>query len=525
MTSGGISGHRRAIARVALFLVGGVTLMGSWIVASPHGSEPDGSYHLVSMICADGYDDTSCFDTGQGDGTAFVPFALWNAPCMSGDLYALGSCSEDGFTEGGNQFVSAGGNLFLSRPNLYYSAMRLLLVDDLNQWVFLVRSANAALFLLMILASVVIATGSVRQAVIGSWLLIAVPLVLFIMASVNTTAWGLIGTGAYWVGLATTIHAEARWRRIAGLILVLAGAVMALGSRTEAVANIIVATAGIAIWSIPRLRERLGSLRARQRTTVGLVAAGAAIGAMLVVAVTTPAVEVLGDARRNFGAGVDRLAERELGSIPIWLLAESWQFITGAFGDGWGLGWLDTPMPSVVSVGTLSALAGVAFLGVAEVRRWRAAAIAFTSVMMLTYPWLTLVSFGFFIGESFQPRHFLSILHVLIAIVLLRDRPSELLAIARPHRWLIWSALTLAHTFALHVAIRRYTVGLTMDWHLDLTADAAWWWSWAPIGPTAVWAAGSLAFGAVAALAVVELSRGAAAVQPTSGAAPARPTE
>jgi len=57
----------------------------------------------------------------------------------------------------------------------------------------------------------------------------------------------------------------------------------------------------------------------------------------------------------------------------------------------------------------------------------------------------------------------------------------------------ILAALALANLVALQVNIRRYVTGADQQ-GLNLDAGAEWWWSGFPVGPTAMWVIGAIAY-------------------------------
>ena len=58
---------------------------------------------------------------------------------------------------------------------------------------------------------------------------------------------------------------------------------------------------------------------------------------------------------------------------------------------------------------------------------------------------------------------------------------------------------------ALHLNIRRYVTGIDAS-GVNLDAGAEWWWA-GPVGPTAVWLLGSLAYALLVWIVVRELGR------------------
>src|SRR5690606_24101741 len=118
---------------------------------------------------------------------------------------------------------------------------------------------------------------------------------------------------------------------------------------------------------------------------------------------------------------------------------------------------------------------------------------------------------GDIVGEQLQPRYLFPLI-VLLAGLLVLVPAGRALAFGRIQAYLIAAALTGANLIALHMNIRRYVTGIDGA-SPNLDAGAEWWWV-LPVGPTAVWIIGALAYGALMFLLVPRLAAGRAAVLP-----------
>jgi hypothetical protein len=163
----------------------------------------------------------------------------------------------------------------------------------------------------------------------------------------------------------------------------------------------------------------------------------------------------------------------------------------------WGsLGWLDTPMPQLVtllSVGVFVALIGIGVAG-ATVRVRLVAGLML--VMIWTIPVYLLQISSFLVGAGFQSRYILPLIVVLVGILLLRPAGQSWAITDRTTLIMITIALSISNSLALHQNIRRYVTGLDVR-GFNLEADREWWWwelSGTGLGPMVVWAVGSLAF-------------------------------
>jgi hypothetical protein len=180
-------------------------------------------------------------------------------------------------------------------------------------------------------------------------------------------------------------------------------------------------------------------------------------------------------------------------------------------------------MPSLTSVLTVGTFAALFALGLRGATRARGAAVAVAVLGLLALPGLSLLAAGLVVGEQFQPRHYLPALLLLLGAATLTDRRSPGPVLGAGARTTLVTALTLANAAALHITIRRYASGLTQSRLLDLDRDVEWWWGGMP-SPMTTWIVASAAF-AVLSWSVLGLFAATEDAQPTSGTAPARPTE
>jgi len=153
---------------------------------------------------------------------------------------------------------------------------------------------------------------------------------------------------------------------------------------------------------------------------------------------------------------------------------------------GWGLGWLDTIMPAVVTTFSTAVFAGAVFIGIrsADLRRWIAVALVF-AVMWLT-PFVVLMQSHALVGSLVQPRYTLPAMVLFLAVVSAHPSTERWWRGARGYVAAL--ALFVAAAIALHTNLRRYTTGINSK------STSEWWWAGVP-SPTVVWVIGALAFG------------------------------
>lgn len=448
----------------------------AWALSSPAGSSPDDDFHLASIWCAWGGEPGTCDirKTGPNQEVAFVAIDVVRAPCFAYDANKSGACSF-GLSQ---REVPARINNDRGYPGLFYTAMRLFVRDSVPESVLTMRIVNLLLASVMLGATIAVATPLLRRAVALSWLSTLVPLTLFFVPSTNPTSWVLIGLGTYWALLLRFLTGPAGWgRRLAGG-LALVSAVITAGARADGAAFLCVITVAVAVLALPHPRDLL-----QPRMALAAVVVLGSVGVFLTTG-QSGALGGIGDSVPLPGrSGLTLLAQNAY-NYPGLLL--------GVFGVGWGLGWLDTGIPS--SAGALATAIPFALLVLSSSTFWRRKAIAVTLVALpiLILPLYILQSGGNVVGENVQPRYLLPLVMVGLGLCLLGRGES-------PGGWsvgggglaLLAAAATIANLMALQANTRRYVTGVDLP-NFDLDAGREWWWA-LPFGAMTNWAVGSAA--------------------------------
>jgi hypothetical protein len=165
----------------------------------------------------------------------------------------------------------------------------------------------------------------------------------------------------------------------------------------------------------------------------------------------------------------------------------------GNFGE-WGLGWLDTAMPSIVPFAAIAALVAVGFSGLGRLWGRKLVVTIGVGLVLWLLPVYVLQQGGDTLGEAVQPRYILPLLVLFVGLVLL-GRAGQMLRFSRPQLVLVSTALVLVNFLALHFNLRRYLTGIDEQGG-NLDAGYEWWWE-LPVSPMFVWIAGSLAYAAL----------------------------
>jgi len=512
---------RSPVARGSVLTALLIVILSGWLLSAPPGASPDDAFHMTSIWCAEGFKDDVCLeDPGAPDRSrVLVPQAVPGVTCFQYDGSQSAACSLDNLAPGLQQFIPVtGSNIRGERPNLYYRAMHPFVQDDVGAAAARIRTANLLTVAGMVIATALVAERRVRAALLLSSLVAAVPLGLFLATSVNTSAWGLAGLTTLWAnGLTVVSHRDLRNRVAAGL-LALIGVVLGIGSRTEAVVHVaiialVVATlwwwafrtptgpgsSGVTFDADPSGR-RAWSLLRRTALAVGM------LGVVVAVLLAAPQTAGLDRVVRDLQQGYDRLSARGIGDPFLAIAFEVPSLWTGALGHIWGLGALDTPIPSLATLPLIGAFLLLLTLGLQGSARPRILTVGIVGLSLFAFPTFSLMRSGLLVYEELQPRQFMVLLFVLLGVALLRLPEESALILSRPTRRLIVGAAGLGHAIALLVTMRRHVSGLVEFRYVSLTSEVEWWWASGP-APNVVWATASIAY-VLAAILVLRLFSG-----------------
>lgn len=426
--------------------------------------------------------------------------------CFAFDPTRSALCQGQEWTWSTGELVETGRlNSIGAYPPVYYAVTGLVTGHDIVVSALLMRGLSVMLVLALCVTLFVSLPFHRRPALIWSLLLTSVPLGLFLFGTNNPSLWAWVGIAAAPVALMGYYESAGRRKlALAGLfgISVLAAA----GSRSDAAIFACIAIGAVGILAFKNERQffrdsllplAFGLVSIAFFTSAFLARRGLGGYAGQVIG---PEGEILveSDPSGNEQADGPTPPSSEEADVPLngfGLLASNILNIprlwTGVFGDRWGLGWLDTSMPSIVPAATIAAFVLVGALGIARPTLRRSFVIAGLVVALVLIPVIILQTGGFEVGEQVQPRYLLPLVALLAAILTMVSASRPLL-LTSTHRLLVIVALASAHFVALHINLRRYVTGIDQPGP-SLDAGREWWWG-GPIGPTAVWVIGSVAF-------------------------------
>lgn len=464
-----------------------VLALTAWAFASPVGAGPDDDFHLVSAWCAGPTADETCVPN-EADGTFEVPLALTEIACFAFDPAESAACQgEDWSWSLATLTETDRGNFSGSYPPLFYAVMGAFTGDDIQWSALAMRLLTIVLFVAITTALFVLLPVHRRPTLLWGWLLTTVPLGLFLFGTNNPSVWAWIGVGSTWIALLGYFETHG-WRKAALGSIFAVTALMGAGSRADAAIFTGFAIALVMLLTAARHRHFL-------RDSVLPIAVGL-IALMLFLTSFFSRSGVSGFTGQSYVdplRGSEALERREelegfgLFAYNLLNVSELW---TGVLGD-WALGWLDTSMPAIVPAAAVAAFVVVGFVGLARMSVRKAIAIGAVIVALIALPLYVLQQGGDAVGHQVQARYLLPLIVVLAGLLTLttRERPITL---SLAQRVAVIIALSAANFIALHLNVRRYVTGIDAPGP-NLDAGAEWWWA-GPIGPTAVWLLGSLAY-------------------------------
>ncbi|KRA22242.1 hypothetical protein ASD65_17220 [Microbacterium sp. Root61] len=368
-----------------------------------------------------------------------------------------------------------------SYPPYFYSVMSVFVTDDLETSIVLMRSFNALLYVGVLTALFFLLPRRMRPLVVWTSAISVVPLGMFLIASVNPSGWAVLSATGLWLAMwGYFTQSGARKWMLAGLSLLL----LLLGAGARADSAVYGAFAVIVAAVLAFRRDRRFALDL-------LLPAGLLVVAVLLFFSGGQSDIVAGDT-----AVEDRpLALSSLIFVNAKLLPQLW---AGVFGL-WGLGWLDTTMPGIVWITTLTVFVALCFIGL-RAGDWRKRlALAGAAAALVVVPMYILIHDAVIVGSYVQPRYIYPLIIIFGGVALVGFTRAGL-GLNRLQFVVVGAGLVIANSIALHVNLRRYISGLDVQ-NLNLNWPLEWWWN-TPITPMIVWAAGSLAFAVVIALLV-----------------------
>lgn len=463
----------------------------AWALASPMGAAPDDDYHLVSTWCAQ-LDSTHC-EVGDSASTRTAPEAILHSACYAAAPEQSAACQKDYDLTGDVKELTKRGNFVGAYPPLYYSVMHAFVGGDILASVVIMRLVNVLLFVGLTSVLFWLLPIPRRQTLILMWTITTVPMGMFLLASNNPSGWAITGVGTVWLAVLGYLESFG-WRKWVLGALAIVGTLMAAGSRGDAAMYTILGIGAVFILTFPRVKKHWRSYGLDAILPVALV--GICLAFFALSGQTQSGMSGFSGSSDAGDAPVDAPVTAQglegFGRFAYNLLNIPFLW-AGNFGE-WGLGWLDTSMPTIVSLGAISCLVAIGFTGLGRMWGRKLFVVLGAGIVLWALPLYVLTKGGQIVGESVQPRYVLPLM-VLLAGLVLVTRNKSVLSFTRAQVVLIVGTLAAINLVALQINMRRYITGIDMS-GVNLDAGIEWWWPGMP-SPMFVWIIGSAAYAAL----------------------------
>lgn len=475
--------NQTRIRWAAIAIVSSIFALASWAVSSPVGSAPDDDFHNASIWCGQGIREDFC-EEGSSPGSVLVPeTVIINSFCFAQQPNNSGSCPLS------SEMVETNRANFTSNvyPTIYYWTMSLFTTSDIPNSILSMRIFNSVLIVLLFAITIIALPNFLRRTPLFGFVFSSVPLGLFLVSSVNPSGWSYASVLIFFAATLGFFSSSTPRKRILLGILCIVSFLMGAGSREDTPAYLLLA--GFLAWILTFSSKNLSRL-------IPLFGAALAVLASAFAFLTFNSQSFIGYIIRGF----DWYGEvATLGSTVqnLLRLPELW---VGAFGT-WGLGWLDTPLPSSVWTVTFGVFVCIVFGSIRYFNRSQKIAFSLVALALIAVPMYTLSVNGLSVGQIIQPRYLLPLIGLLLAVAVVRNSLSGGLDLSKSQILIISLGLFGANAISLHTNLRRYLTGLDEN-QVSLNFEIEWWWVQRPapdavlwLSPNYVWLAGSLAFG------------------------------
>lgn len=456
------AGPAARMAGSVAILVAVLVAIGTWVIASPVGAEPDADFHLTSIWCQTAGEDSRCARAYLINGDVAVKtYAAFDVPCFAHYQWRSAACQTVSAATFYTERVNNG-----DYPAGFYWFMGLLATKRLVASVLAMRLLNVVLFVGLVAVVFWLSDGAVRRAMVKTLAVGLVPVGIFMIASINPSSWAITGISVQFFALLALASSRGRWKPVVLETLAVCGAIMAAAARGDA-GGYAVGVSVVAAWLVfPRIVRRPSLWPA--------FVIPVAIGLLTFFGSRQVSEEVGGSSVRE----PDAFNLFHILSVPL-----------GNVGPGASLGWLDTPMPPATWAPMVLVLGALIFTEIQGIGWRRGLAAAGAGLATVALPYLMLERGGFTVGEFVQARYVLPLLIVFLGVLTWHDKERGRRPIGLPGLAVV-ACLAVAESSALYANLLRYVSGF--EPYL-LGARVEWWWS-IPIGPQATWAIGTLAF-------------------------------
>jgi hypothetical protein len=463
----------------------------SWTLSSPLGSSPDENFHIGSIWCAEGEQLDRCdyVDYTKGDSLKRVSVPHVMDVCFIFYFDKSANCQDDPDSVKPELLANISGY-----PQLFYRSLNLFVSDHTQVSGLSMRLFNSLIATFLFFMAAILSTPRVRNSGIIAFSVTLIPLAIFLIPSLNPSSWAYMGLAFGWMFQLNAMlrvgdsSKRFNFRTLLNFILFLFCAAIAMGSRWDAMMFAV-----LSIFATYLIAKTMGdgSVNRASKFVFGAVAL---FGLALLFNQYRPSATPGEGVFSGSGYAPSTAVWEEL-NRNIYNIVRLIELPAGTLGVEWGIGWLDTQLPSIVGLIGTSIYAFFFLISVPYARRFNylitLGLVSFTASLLFYYFWGS----SYIVGEVVQPRYILPLIPLVLGLSLVSSKfVSPFNEFLRARINLIAGLLTLSHSVSLWTNLRRYTMGLEVNQGYDLANPLEWWWRWAP-SPNLVFLAGSVAFG------------------------------
>jgi hypothetical protein len=468
----------RFISILITFLTG-LLLMASWALASPPGGSPDEPTHFITIYCFSDSSNKTCLPPPPEN---VEPLPTEDeSPCYIFKRGSGAGCEESNIFK---KLDYASTSIFyLYSDNYYYRFMANFATETSIFSLIVMRIVNGIIFLLVFLLSVYLLPAHLRQAFAISTIVVSVPLGIYIISSINTSAWIIIGSIGTWSALYSMFTEFSKKnllisKTILRIILFIISSFLIISSRTDGLYFLVIILFSMITFAIlPKIKMILVKFFSNNTSNFILFIAPIFIAIISFYFFRNFASVTFVNNDFNFS---DRIFENVY-RLPHLLL--------GPLGT-WGLGWLDIWLSPITYILMIVIFLGILFISINFLDLQHLMAIAIFVISAIALPLIILQTSGYLVGEWVQPRYILPLYYPILGLALLSYAGKQKFSSAQ--LFIIIFLTSIAHSFALFSNLERYLRGQN-TFSYDLTVGLEWWWDQLP-SPNTVWFLGSISF-------------------------------
>ena len=462
--------------------------LGAWIYASPKGAEPDGAFHLVSIWCGSGYEDSQCEPVtnhrGQKlEGRFFVPASI-----------AQDFGNSDTQSLNNKMAVNHRNNSIKLYPKGYYWVTSKFVQSNVERTVLILRWINVVLFAVCALFAFCFLPENMKKGFGLSILVLTMPLGLFTVVSNNPSSWTITGLATYWAFLYAYLTAKENSRKmmLAGAFA-LFSALIGLISRGDSGGYLVLSTLAVLAIVYTRRSNQEKILKRRLILPIGVVLSSLA----LFTNASQNKYIVQGFIARNGIPGKDPAASVEFSTTElVFNLTRLPGVFAGFFGlegtNGFLGGVMAFTMPDIVSLGMLFLFASL--ISSSNSLRSKIELLIFSlfSAAVAALPIIVENRTGELLPGIFQSRYMLPIAFPLVGLFMAGSQIEYKMVMSKSTKNLVFVILNFGYVFALHTSMRKFVLPANSI-GLNLNQSQMWWRQGVP-SPMTILFLGSLSY-------------------------------